>query len=410
MSLPLYYKTGNLKAYIVKISQRCQLLSKIWYNVCGDYMKKFILVFLTLTMLVGCSQEKGENKPVPKEPAPQVNENAESSSKDFEKHEATLYDKFDTVIRYSLYTKSEKEFNEYSKFINDEFDRLHKLYSTYENFDGVDNAKTINDNAGVKPVKVDKDLFDLIKWSVEDYSKYNKKTNIAFGSVTDLWKEYRDNALEKKKIEIPSADVLKEKNLHTSIDNIVLDEQNSTVFLKDKDSRLDLGATAKGYATEKIAQEVEKRGLKSGIISAGGNVRTIGKPIIKGKDSWVVAIQNPNLNEEPDKQYVAILKIPETTSMVTSGDYQRFYVYNNKKYHHIIDPDTLNPADHFKSVTIVTKDSGLADFLSTTVFVMNYEEGRKLVDSLDGVEAFWVFENNDIKYTDGLKDIIELEK
>ena len=410
MSLPLYYKTGNLKAYNVKISQRCQLLSKIWYNVCGDYMKKFILVFLTLTMLVGCSQEKGENKPVPKEPAPQVNENAESSSKDFEKHEATLYDKFDTVIRYSLYTKSEKEFNEYSKFINDEFDRLHKLYSTYENFDGVDNAKTINDNAGVKPVKVDKDLFDLIKWSVEDYSKYNKKTNIAFGSVTDLWKEYRDNALEKKKIEIPSADVLKEKNLHTSIDNIVLDEQNSTVFLKDKDTRLDLGATAKGYATEKIAQEVEKRGLKSGIISAGGNVRTIGKPIIKGKDSWVVAIQNPNLNEEPDKQYVAILKIPETTSMVTSGDYQRFYVYNNKKYHHIIDTDTLNPANHFKSVTIVTKDSGLADFLSTTVFVMNYEEGRKLVDSLDGVEAFWVFENNDIKYTDGLKDIIELEK
>ena len=373
-------------------------------------MKKFILVFLTLTMLVGCSQEKGENKPVPKDPAPQVNENAESSSKDFEKHEATLYDKFDTVIRYSLYTKSEKEFNEYSKFINDEFDRLHKLYSTYENFDGVDNAKTINDNAGIKPVKVDKDLFDLIKWSVEDYSKYNKKTNIAFGSVTDLWKQYRDNALEKKKIEIPSTDVLKEKNLHTSIDNIVLDEQNSTVFLKDKDSRLDLGATAKGYATEKIAQEVEKRGLKSGIISAGGNVRTIGKPIIKGKDSWVVAIQNPNLNEEPEKQYVAILKIPETTSMVTSGDYQRFYVYNNKKYHHIIDPDTLNPADHFKSVTIVTKDSGLADFLSTTVFVMNYEEGRKLVDSIDGVEAFWVLENNGIKYTDGLKDIMELEQ
>lgn len=387
-----------------------KLFPKIWYNVCGDYMKKFILVFLTLTMLVGCSQEKGENKPVPKDPAPPLNETAESSSKDFEKHEATLYDKFDTVIRYSLYTKSEKEFNEYSKFINDEFDRLHKLYSTYENFDGVDNAKTINDNAGIKPVKVHKDLFDLIKWSVEDYSKYNKKTNIAFGSVTDLWKQYRDNALEKKKIEIPSADVLKEKNLHTSIDNIVLDEQNSTVFLKDKDSRLDLGATAKGYATEKIAQEVEKRGLKSGIISAGGNVRTIGKPIIKGKDSWVVAIQNPNLNEEPNKQYVAILKIPETTSMVTSGDYQRFYVYNNKKYHHIIDPDTLNPADHFKSVTIVTKDSGLADFLSTTVFVMNYEEGRKLVDSIDGVEAFWVLENNDIKYTDGLKDIMELEQ
>ena len=84
----------------------------------------------------------------------------------------------------------------------------------------MDNAKTINDNAGVKPVKVDKDLFDLIKWSVEDYSKYNRKTNIAFGSVTDLWKEFRDNAIEKKKIEIPSADVLKEKNLHTSIYNI----------------------------------------------------------------------------------------------------------------------------------------------------------------------------------------------
>ena len=376
-------------------------------------MKKFILMILTLSILTGCSQNNvnKNNTAENKQPQQKVEENKDDEglfAKSYEKHDATLYDKFDTVIRYSLYTKTEKEFNQYSKFINDEFDRLHKLYSTYDNFEGIDNAKTINDNAGVKAVKVDKDLFELIKKSKEDYTKFHKKTNIAFGSVTDLWKSYRDNALEKKIIKIPTIKELKEKNLHTSIDNIVLDEKNSTVFLKDKGTRLDLGATAKGFATEKVAQELEKRGLKSGIISAGGNVRTIGKPVIEGKETWNVAIQNPNLNEEADKQYVAILKIPGTTSMVTSGDYQRFYTYNNKKYHHIIDPVTLFPATHFTSVTIITKDSGLADFLSTTLFVMDYDEGRKLVDSLDGVNAFWVFENNEIKYTDGLKNSIEL--
>ncbi len=330
-----------------------------------------------------------------------------SCSKNYEKHENTLYDKFDTVIRYSLYTRTEKEFNNYSKFVEKEFDRLHKLYSTYDNFENVNNAKMINDMAGIKPVKVDKDLFDLIKLSKENYKKYNQKTNIAFGSVTDLWKKYRDNALEKKVIAIPSQKELEENNKHTNIDDIILDEKNSTVFIKDKNTKLDLGATAKGYATELVAKELKERGLKSGIISAGGNVKTIGKPVIKDKDKWKVAIQNPNLNAEKEKPYVAVVDIDET-SMVTSGDYQRFFTYNNKKYHHIIDPVTLQPSNYSKSVTVITKDSALADFLSTTLFVMDYNDGRKLVDSLDNVEAFWVLEDNSIKFTDGLNDIIQL--
>ena len=108
--------------------------------------------------------------------------------------------------------------------------------------------------------------------------------------------------------------------------------------------------------------------------------------------------------DDPDSENEAVLVV-QGESIVTSGDYQRFYQDDNGiRYHHLIDPDTLYPAVYFRSVSIITEDSGLADFLSSAVFLMSYEDGLKLINSLDGVEAIWLLEDGQIRMSDGLKD------
>lgn len=325
------------------------------------------------------------------------------------KYESTLYNSFDTVIKFTAYAKSEEDFEKFDKTFKEEYQKLHKLFDPYKDYENVLNVKSINDKAGISPVKVDKELFDLIKLSKDYYQKYGQKTNINMGPVTNIWKDYRDNALENNISAIPSMEELKNANQYTSIDDVKLDEEKKEVYLENKENFLDLGAIAKGYATEIVSQKLKSEGLEAGIINAGGNVRTIGDPNLIDKDNWNIAIQNPNLNKELEKPYLAIYKAMEE-SMVTSGNYQRFYKYEGKNYHHIIDPETLMPANNFKSVTIITKDSTLADFLSTSIFIMDYESGKKMIDSIDGVEAVWVFNDDKIEYTKGLEGKLDLEK
>ena len=174
--------------------------------------------------------------------------------------------------------------------------------------------------------------------------------------------------------------------MDTDINSIVIDEENSTVFISDPMVRLDVGAIAKGYAVEMVAKALEQKGVTGYILNVGGNVRSIGT---KGNgDKWIAGIQNPNKASEV--KYLEYLAI-SGESVVTSGSYQRYYTVEGKDYHHIIDPETLMPSDKFVSVSIVCRDSGLGDALSTALFCMSYEDGLALVESLEGVEAHWVF-------------------
>ena len=135
----------------------------------------------------------------------------------------------------------------------------------------------------------------------------------------------------------------------------------------------------------------------------GGNVRAIGD---KGIDDelWNVGIENPD--KESEQKSIHIMQIKDM-SLVTSGDYQRYYTVDGVKYHHIINDDTLMPSTYFRAVTILGKDSGYADALSTAVFNMPFDEGLKFINSLDGVEALWIFKNGDIKYSDNFKKYIK---
>jgi thiamine biosynthesis lipoprotein len=211
-------------------------------------------------------------------------------------------------------------------------------------------------------------------------------------------------------------DILREAAKHTDINKVIINETNSTVFLDDAKMSLDVGAVAKGYAVEQVTQVAIKNGFTSGIISVGGNVRAIGNKgngnnatgnKVSGNNGagnngnvnglWNLGIQNPD--KESEKTTINIVYLTDL-SLVSSGDYERYYTVNGKRYHHIIDPDTLFPAQYFSAVTIICKDSGIADSLSTAVFNLPFEKGLKYINDLPDTEALWVMKNGEIRYSD----------
>jgi thiamine biosynthesis lipoprotein len=160
--------------------------------------------------------------------------------------------------------------------------------------------------------------------------------------------------------------------------------------------RLDVGAIAKGYAVQRAVGRVREAGLISGIINAGGNVAMIGAPL-DGRKTWNIGVQAP----EPGNASTLIdVLCLSGGSVVTSGNYQRYYMSGGKAYHHIIDPDTLRPAENMKSVTIVHPDSTVADILSTAAFIMPTEEARELIARC-GAEAIWVADDGAKSATPG---------
>ncbi len=329
------------------------------------------------------------------------------SRNDYDKYEEKIWNIFDTFIVFSAYTKSEDEFNKYYKVVDSEFNRLHKLYDQYNDYEGINNIKTVNDNAGIKPVKVDDDLLSLIIFSKDMAEKYSIKTNIAFGSVLRIWHDYRTQGQNTDNAELPSMDDLKKASSHTKIEDVVIDEEEGTVFLKDKEMSLDIGATSKGYASQLVIDKLKEAGCESAILNAGGNIVSIGKPMEKSKNKWGIGIQSPDSEKGNTGTSIVDTVFANDISVVTSGDYQRFYEVDGKRYNHIIDPDTLMPAEYFKAVTVLAKDSGVADYFSTTLYLMPIDEGKKLLSKVDGVEAIWIDKNDEKVMTKGMDLYLE---
>lgn len=304
---------------------------------------------------------------------------------------------FDTVTRLIGYAKDKDEFNTFFNDMIDEFMFLHRLFDKFESYEGVNNIKTINEMAGIEPVKVDPFIIDLLKMSKYWYEHGEQLLDITIGSVLDIWHDYREAGLalnqENQGGEIPPLSLLETAKECSGWDLVHIDEEAQTVFLEKDCMSLDVGATAKGYAAEVVARSLEKKGLTYGLLSAGGNVRSINTKA--DEDAWGVGIELPQMYSQNSAD---TLKIPFSTSIVTSGDYQRYYTgVDNKQYHHVIDPHTLFPQTYFHSVTIVVKDSGIADALSTILFLMSYEDGLDYISRLqlenpdELIGAFWIF-------------------
>ena len=369
------------------------------------YFALIILTIATTVFITGCgSFNSGTTE----------NQSSTEESIKGERFSDTYFDVFDTVTSLIAYCEDKDSFDELTKEAHSRFRHYHQLFDIYKTYDGLNNARTINKNAGKEPVEVDPELIELIEFSKEIYERTDGKVNIAMGAVLSLWHEARVEGMENpEKAFIPDIEELKKAALHCNINDILIDKEAGTVFLKDPEMSLDLGAIAKGFAAEKVAQSLEDLGYKSLVLSLGGNVRAVGTKGLPKEDldkseasgeegsqnlKWLIAIQNPDT--ESDTAYIDKVEV-EDASLVTSGVYQRYYQVDGKNYHHIIDPDTLMPEDRYLSLTIKTKDSGLADALSTGVFNMSFDEGKALVESMEGVEALWVFPDETMESSSG---------
>jgi thiamine biosynthesis lipoprotein len=219
--------------------------------------------------------------------------------------------------------------------------------------------------------------------------------NIALGPVLAVWHDHRERALTGGEASIPSP--LELAAAHTSAEDILVDRQRSTVFLRYGDMRLDVGALAKGYAVQKTIERLRDAGLKSGLINAGGNVAVIGKPL-DGRDAWNIGVHAPTEDGDRSK-LLDVLRLTEGAA-VTSGNDQRYYIVDGRRRHHIIDPKTLFPAEGVKSVTVLHPSSATADILSTAAFILPLDRGRALI-AKHGAEALWVMADGTLAATKG---------
>lgn len=326
---------------------------------------------------------------------------------DAQRYTTIFYDVFDTVTQVIAYCDSEEEFSQQMDALHADLLEYHQLYDIYNDYEGVNNIKTINDNAGVAPVKVDEKIIDLLELAIEMYDTTGGKMNVAMGSVLEIWHNYREAAEADPSDEdnlLPTQAELDAAAQHCDINDVIIDREAGTVYLADPEMSLDVGSVGKGYAVEMVCQAAQARGLISASVSVGGNLRAIGlKP---GAKQWTGGVENPwesSIYYTADSSLVAAVYTSDQ-ALVTSGDYQRFYVVDGVRYHHLIDPDTLWPATYFDSVTILCPDSGLADCLSTALFCSSLEEGQALVESLDGVEALWCTTGGQLVYSSGFQN------
>ena len=321
-----------------------------------------------------------------------------------EKYTANYFDYFDTVTTITAYTETEEEFNTLCGEITSLLNEYHRLYTIYNRYEDFTNLVTVNDITDGKHnvVTVDRKIIDLLLFAKEMYNTTDGKVNVAMGSVLKIWHNYRNRGMDDPaNAELPPMEKLTEAANHTDINNLIIDEENSTVYIADPLMTLDVGAIAKGYAVEQICLYLESKGVTDLLLNVGGNIRTIG-PAGDETTPWKAGIENPDTENE-EKPYIEYVEL-SGQAIVTSGSYQRFYVVNGENYHHIIDPETLMPGTKYKSVSVITNDSGLGDAFSTALFLMDYEEGMALVEKTENIEAMWVLPDGEQKYSSGFED------
>ena len=337
----------------------------------SKFHKVIALCLLSCLFMISCGVVKNEKK----------------------QYSAYSMDYFDTVITIVGYENSKEEFDKVAEDALSQLEEYHRLYTIYHRFEGLENLCTINDvSAGDhSTVTVDKRIVDMLLYAREMHSLTDGMVNVAMGSVLSLWHNYRSIGMDDPvNASLPPMESLRKASQHVDISNMVIDEEKCTVTLLDPLMKLDVGAIAKGYATEMTARHLEEKGITGYVLNVGGNVRTIGcKP---DGSMWTVGLENPD-----GEEYLEYLQLCGQ-SVVTSGSYQRFYYVDGKAYHHIIHPDTLMPAEGFISVSVICENSGLGDALSTALFCMSKQKGLELVESIPDVEAMWVTD-------DGIKTV-----
>jgi thiamine biosynthesis lipoprotein len=287
----------------------------------------------------------------------------------------------------TVVASNEKEGNKYIDSAIFEIARIEKLISSW---DVNSETSLINKLSGIKPIKVDKELFDLIERSIAISALTNGAFDISYASMDRIWNY--DGTMR----EMPSEEKISSSIKKVGYQNIIIDKEAQTVFLKLKGMKIGFGAIGKGYAADKAKALLIEKGVKAGIINASGDLNAWGKQA-NGRD-WMVAITNP-LNKNKVFSWLPI----NDSAIVTSGNYEKFISFNGIRYSHIIDPRTGYPSTGIISTSIMTSNAELADAISTSVFVMGVETGLDFINQLKGVDCIIIDEQNKIHTSNNIK-------
>lgn len=252
--------------------------------------------------------------------------------------------------------------------------RIEKLISSW---DSTSQTSAINKNAGIKAVKVDDELYQLIHRSISISELTNGIFDISYASLDKIWKF--DGSMQH----LPSDTAVSQSIAKIDYKNIELHPNNSSIFLKEKGMKIGFGAIGKGYAANKCKVLMQNLGIENGVVNAGGDLITWGHQA--NGSPWTIGIANP----EAKNVALSWLEISDQ-AVVTSGNYERFIEFNGKKYCHIINPKTGWPAEALSSVTVICRDAEVADALATAVFILGVENGLALINQLTGIECFIV--------------------
>jgi thiamine biosynthesis lipoprotein len=290
---------------------------------------------------------------------------------------------FDIIV----VANSEAEGKTYIETAIAEITRIEKLISDW---DANSQTSEINRNAGIQPVKVDKELFDLIQRSIAISKLTDGAFDISYASMDKIWK------FDGSMTEMPTPEAIQKSIAKIGYEKIILNFDQQTVFLKEVGMKIGFGAIGKGYAADKTKQLLMEMGVVSGIINASGDMNTWGtKP---DGSEWTVAITNP-LNKN---HAFAVLPLKKG-AVVTSGNYEKFVEFNGVRYTHIINPKTGYPASGIVSVTVFAPSAELADALATAIFVMGIEVGLDRIHQLPNIECIIIDEKGDIYKSDHIK-------
>jgi FAD:protein FMN transferase len=276
------------------------------------------------------------------------------------------------------------------KVIDSVFEEMRRLDSIMNVHDEASQASRINRQAGGEAQSVDPELYQVIETGIAFARISGGAFDISIGPLVSLWNITGESPRP------PSAAAIAEARDLVEYSDILLLEYRRQVLLKRAGMRIDLGGIAKGYAADRAADVIEDSGVSRALIDFGGNIYAVGEKA--GGEAWRIGIQNPF---EPRGTFIGVLLVRDT-SVVSSGVYERFYEYEGKRYHHILDPDTGVPVSNgLAGVTIIAASSMTADALATAVFVLGLEAGLTLVDNFEGIEAIVITDSREAYFTSG---------
>lgn len=269
---------------------------------------------------------------------------------------------------------------------------IRRIEALISSWDPVSQTSTINRNAGVAPVSVDRELYDLIYRSKKVSRLTGGIFDISYASIDKVW--HYDGSMSQ----LPDSASVRQSVARINYENIILDQQRSSVFLAQKGMKIGFGAIGKGYAANRARDIMIAAGISSGVVNAGGDLISWG--LRENGQPWTIGIADP-ANKTAIKGWLQISNM----AVVTSGNYEKFVVIDGKRYGHIIHPKTGFPVSGVESVTIVCPDAELADALATAVFIMGEREGLALINRLKNVEGLIVNDRYELAASSGL-DIV----